>query len=210
MQEIPGRFMFPLAGKEFPEDADALALSIRDALAQVLVLPKGKDVVTAAGGEFPSIKKLTINLDGAGVNLDDPPPRPKPVGKREDGLHVNQLELSAHPLKYQDSKLTLDLKARGVELDYARDKGGRLLLVLTDADEGHIKARIGKKDIEDLVLHGVTAAAGQQGVKVQELDLDLRSDGPRSIAVDARVKAKKMGISGVVRVSGRLDVDDQL
>jgi hypothetical protein len=142
--------------------------------------------------------------------LDNPPPRPKPVGKRRDGLQVNQLEVSAHPIRYQDSKLMFELKATGVELDYARDKGGRPLLVLTDAAEGHVKAKISKKDIEELVLQLVTVAAEQQGVKVQELELGLESDGPRSIAVDARVKAKKMGISGVVHVRGRLDVDDQL
>ena len=202
--------MFPLAGKEFPESADELAVSIRDALGQVLDLPSGKDVVNVAGGAYPDIRKLSINLDNAGVNLDNPPPRPRPSGKRQDGVHVNQLDVSAHPIKYQDSKLNLELKAKGVEFDYARDKSGRPLLVLTDADEGHVKAKISKKDIEELLLQLVIVAAEQHGVKVTELDLDLTSDGPRSIAVEARVKAKKMGISGTILVSGRVDVDDQL
>lgn len=206
--------MFPLAGKEFPQDSESLALSIRDALGQVLELPRGKsgekNVVTVAGGKFPQIKKLAITLDGAGVNLDNPPPRPRPTGKRQDGIHVDQFEVSAHPIKYQDSKLNLDLKAKGVRLDYAREKGGRPLLVLTDADEGHVKAKISRKDIEELLLQLAIVAAEQQGVKVKELDLGLESEGPRSIALDARIKAKKMGISGVIHVKGRLDIDDQL
>ena len=50
--------MFPLTGKNFPDSAEALASAIRDALAQVLTLPKKDSAVTVEGGRFPKIKKL--------------------------------------------------------------------------------------------------------------------------------------------------------
>ena len=78
--------MFPLSGKNFPGDADALAEAIRGALAQVLTLPKKDSAVAVEGGKFPRVKKLKINLSGATVSAAEPPPKPKATGKREPGI----------------------------------------------------------------------------------------------------------------------------
>jgi hypothetical protein len=53
-------------------------------------------------------------------------------------------------------------------------------------------------------------AAKEQGIKIEGLDLTLASAGPRSLAVDARVKAKKMMVSGVIHIKGKVDVDDEM
>ena len=65
--------MFPLAGTNFPVSSDELASSIRDALADVLTLPKNASAVTAEGGKFPVVKKLTVNLNGAVVRATKSP-----------------------------------------------------------------------------------------------------------------------------------------
>jgi hypothetical protein len=202
--------MFPLAGKKFPTSVEELRGAISDALTDVFALPGDGSGVTISGGALPSIKTVRIDLDDAAVTANKPPPKPIGTGKRAPGPHVDKLELSGQPIKYEQAKLNLKLSAAGLQFDFDRDKRGRPLLVLTDARSGKVDARISKEDLEHLLTEAVTAAAKQQGVTVQDVDLELTSAGKRSVEADVRVKAKKMMMSGVVHVTGRLDIDDEL
>jgi hypothetical protein len=202
--------MFPLNCKDFPSTADELASAIEDALRDVFTLPKSAGVTIEGADDFPHIESLRIDLDGARLKGGEPPPKPAGVGKRKPGVTIDQLEISGHPIQYEQTKLDLSLNAAGLTFEFGHDKSGRGLLVLADAEEGNVEAKIKKKDIEALALEAATLAARQQGVSVQELDLDLRSTGERSIAADVRVKAKKLMVSGVLRVAGAAEVDDDL
>ena len=202
--------MFPLAGKTFPGGADELAESIRQALADVLTLPKKGEPVSVDAPKYPQVKRLVVNLDGAEVSATEPPPKPKPTGKREPGITVAQLEVTGQPVRYENSKLDFEVKAKDVSFDFAKDKQGKPLLVLSDAGEGHVDAKISKADIKSLATAVAGAAAKQQGVTVQDIDIDLKSEGKRSVAAEVRVKAKKMMVSGTVTITGKLDIDDEL
>jgi hypothetical protein len=201
--------MFPLAGENFPESADELSASIEDAIREVFALPK-KAGVTIKGGEFPDLKQVVIDLSGAKLSAAEPPPKPVGVGKRKPGPTVEKLEITGHPILYEQTKLDLDLHATGLRFDFDRDKRGNPLLVLAAAEEGEVDARIKKKDIEAVLLSVASIAAREQGVTIQDLDLDLRSTGPRSVSADVRVKAKKLMMSSVLNLSGSADVDDEL
>lgn len=201
--------MFPLAGKTFPESSEALARSIEDALGEVFNLPK-KSVVNVTDGKYPRLKSVRINLSGASVSATEPPPKPRPSGKREDGPRVDKLEITAQPVKYEKTQLNLKVSGTGLQFDFARDKKGHPLLVLTDAEDGKVEAKISKADLETLARAAAEMAAEQQGIRIQDLDLDLRSDGPRSVALEVRIKAKKLMVSGTLIITGRLDVDDDL
>ena len=201
--------MFPLAGKKFPSSADELTEAITTALADVFTL-RGDDAVELTGGKFPTIKTVTIDLDGASVSAKAPPAKPIGTGKREPGPCVDKLNLSAQPIKYEQTKLNLKLSATGLKFDFDRDKKGNPLLVLTDAKDGKVDARISKNDIETLMTEAATLAAQQQGIKIEDLELDLKKTGPRAVAADVRVTAKKMMMTGVIRITGQLDIDDEL
>ena len=202
--------MFPLAGKSFPTTADELATAIEGALATVLSLKKGGGGVTVDGKAFPAVRKLKVDVSGAQVSATEPPPKPKATGKRQPGLRVGQLEVIGHPVKYENSALHFDLTASDVEFEFGKDKAGKPLLVLTDAAEGKAQAKISKKDVEALLRAVASEAAKQQGVTIQDLELELSSAGKRSVEADVRVKAKKMMVSGVIHIRGRLDIDDEL
>ncbi len=202
--------MFPLAGKNFPSSSEELASSIRDALADVLTLPKDGSIVKAEGGKFPVIKKLTVNLNGAMVSATKPPPQPKPIGKREPGIDVGQLEILGHPIKYDHNKLDLHVNAKDLHFDFGRDNNGNPLLVLTEAGEGNIEAKISKADMQGLLLAAAQEAGKQQKISIVDLQLDLTQSGPHSVKVDARVTAKKMLIKGVIHIQGKLDIDEEL
>jgi len=202
--------MLPLSGKKLPSSADELQESLNESLTQVFSLPNDDAGVSIDGGKFPSIKTVKIDLDGATVVANKPPPKAIGVGKREPGVRVDKLELSGQPIQYEQAKLNLKLSAAGLKFDFDRDKKGKNVLVLTDAKSGKVDARISKQDIEAIVTEAAAVAAKQQGTTVQDLDLELKSTGPRSIAADVRVKARKMLMSGVIRITGNLEIDDDL
>ena len=202
--------MFPLTGKAFPTSSDELAASIKEALAEVFTLSGKSSGVSIAGGKFPSLKTVKIDLDDATVSASEPPPKPKATGKREAGVSVEKLEVSARPINYEGTKLDLKVSGSGLRFDFGRDKKGRPLLVLTEAADGKVEAKIDREDVRELLLAGATAAGKQQGITIQDLELELTSNGPRSVAADVRVKAKKLMMSGVIRIRGQLDIDDEL
>ena len=202
--------MFPLSGKNFPTSADDLAAAIQESLEEVLTFPKKTAVVKITGDDFPALKSLKVDLSGAAVNPDNPPPAPKPKGKRTPGITVATLDVTGHPILYEKSKADLDVKAKGLTFDFAHDAKGNALLVLTDAKDGSVNVKIAKDDLRAALLAAASAAAKTQGVTIQELDINLNADGPRALAADVRVKAKKMMMSGVVNVRGRADIDDNL
>lgn len=201
--------MFPLSGRDFPQTADELCAAIQRALCDVLKFPRGSEPVTMSG-KFPALKQVKIDLSGAQISINEPPPQPKPRGKRQPGVNVEQLQVVGHPIIYEKSKADLDVKARGLVFEYAHDQQGNAMLVLTEATDGHVDVKIGKDDIRSMLMSLASAAAKQQGVAIQDLQVNLESDGPRSIAADVKVKAKKLIMSGTVHIQGKADVDDDM
>jgi hypothetical protein len=203
--------MFPLAGKSYPQSPDDLERAINDALFNVFRLNGKKSGAHVEATRFPNIKSIKIDLDDAKIDADKPPPKPIPTGKhREPGPKVEKLDLSAQPIHYEKAKLNLKLNATGLKFDFDKDKKGNPLLVLTDAKTGKVDAKISKNDIEYLVRQAATHAAKQQGITLQDLDLNLKSAGPRSVAADVKVKARKLLMTGTIHIAGQLDIDDQL
>jgi hypothetical protein len=203
--------MFPLSGKKFPTTSEELDECITSALTDVFTVDGDEaDVVIIEGGKFPALKTVTIDLDNATVTASKPPPKPIGTGKRQPGPTVDKFQLSAAPIQYEQAKLNLKLTASGLKFDFDRDKKGNPLLVLTDAKSGKVDARITKDDIETLLTEAAGVAAKQQGIKIEDLELDLTKAGPLAVAADVRVKAKKMLMTGVIHITGRLDIDDEL
>ena len=61
---------------------------------------------------------------------------------------MSQLEVSGHPIKYEASKIEVQLKGTGLEFEFAKDKKGNPLLVLTDAEDGNVDLKVAKADIK--------------------------------------------------------------
>ncbi len=202
--------MFPLSGKDFPTSTTELTVAIESALADVFTLPDGAEAVSATGGTFPALKSVKVNLDGASITATEPPPKPLATGKRRPGVTVEKLDVSAQPVQYQKAKLNLKVTGTGLTFEFGRDAEKRPVLVLTDAEVGKVEAKVGKDDVQALLLEAATIGAKEQGVKIQDLHVDLASDGPRSVAATVRIKAKKLMMSGTIVVTARLDVDDDL
>jgi hypothetical protein len=201
--------VFPLAGTTFPTTARDLANSIRSELASVLVFRNGSPVVVDAP-KYPKVKRLKIDLNGARVTAKEPPPAPMPTGKRQTGIDVDQLQVSGHPIQYETSKVNLELEGKRVRFDFAKDKSGKPLLVLSDAANGKVAVDVTKEDLKSLAIAIAKLATAQQRVTIEDVDVNLTSDGSRQASADVRVKAKKLMVRSIIHVTGHLEFDDEL
>ena len=202
--------MFPLAGSTYPTTADALATSLRTALSEFFEFPNPSAVIRIEGGSWPSFERFIVDMTDATLKVNQPPPKPVQQGERSPGVFANELQVVGHPIRYQESRLDLDFAAKRVKADFARQANGQPMLVISDADEGHVAVQITKADLQAALMAAAGAAAKPHGVAIQDMQLNLNADGPRSVAGDLRVKAKKMVMSGVVHLRGKADIDDQL
>lgn len=200
--------MFPLPNKIFPPDAETLRVALEESLRRGLT-PAGP-MVTVEEISYPELAAIRVSLDGANAG-ERPPPRPAPpVGPVEPGLRVAHFEISGRPILMQRAKLHLTCTARDVHVGQGRDRDGNVLLLLQDAAEGNVEVAIALADLEALVLAGAKAAAGPQGVTVEDVRIELRARTERALEVVVQVRAKKLFLSATVRISGSAEVDEQL
>jgi hypothetical protein len=202
--------MFPLVGPDYPKAADELAARIQAGLGELLTFPRGQTVVVIQGGSYPDFENVKVNLTGASVNGAVPPPPPKPTGPREPGPTAAELHIVGKPINYQGRGINLELTASGAKFDLSHDEKGRAMLVAREAEGGNVVLDIAAADLQFILKTAATEAAKKKGVSIQDLDVNLTNQGPRTVDVQVRVKAKKMVMSGTVVVKGRLEIDDAL
>jgi hypothetical protein len=200
--------MFPLPTDSLPKNAEALRAAIEESLRRV-VRPAGP-MVTVEEKLYPELAALRVSLDGASVG-DRPPPRPlPPVGAVEPGLWAAHLEISGRPILVRQAKVELSCTARHARIGQGRDKEGNVFLLLQDASEGKLEVAVALAELEALVLAGAKAEAGKQGVTVESVRIELRSQSEHVLEAIVHVRAKKLFLSAAVRVRGSVALDEQL
>lgn len=202
--------MLHLGGSDFPANSRQLHTALTEAFSSLLRMPAEKNFVVVEGGRYPAIERIRVDLNNAVLESGRKPPKPVGVGDREPGIRVECLQIGGQALRYQEATLSLNLTAREACFDFDRDTDNRPLLTLLEAQEGRVEAAIRKADIEALLLTGACAAAKSQGIAIEETQLTLTSQGTRSARVDLRVKARKGFFGAVIRIQGRLNIDDDL
>ncbi len=199
--------MFPLQNKTFPPTAAALRDALEESLRQV-VRPSGQ-MVTVDEKQYPELSAIRVSLDNA--TAGDRPPRPAPpVGSVVPGLRVKNFSISGRPVLVQRAKVDFSCTARDVRIGQGRDKEGNVLLLLQDAAEGKVEVAVALADLEALVLAGAKAAAGKQGVTVENVRIELHARSERALDVVVHVRAKKLFLNAAVRISGSVEIDEQL
>ena len=200
--------MFPLQTNSLPPDAAALRDALEESLRRV-VRPAGP-MVTVEDKEYPELAAIRVSLDHAEAG-DRPPPRPAaPVGPVEPALSMENFEIKGRPMRVQGAAVQLSCVARDVRIGQGRDQEGNLLLLLQDAAEGNVEVSIAIADLEALVLAGAKAAADKQGVTVESVQIQLQARTERALDITVQVRAKKLFLSAAVRISGSVEIDEQL
>ena len=152
--------MFPLPGKTFPPDPEALRAALEESLRRV-VTPAGP-MVTVEEKNYPELAAIRVSLDGANAGERPPPRAAPPIGTVEPALQVEHFEINGRPMLVQRAKVDLSCTARDVQLGQGRDKDGNVLLLLQDAADGRLEVAVAMAELEALVLAGAKAEAASK------------------------------------------------
>ncbi len=200
--------MFPLRTRFLPRSADALRDALEEGLRSILQPPFPR-AVTVEDANYPELAAIRISLDNA-VAVDAPPPLPQRNGTLEPGLRVKHLEINGQAVRVQRAAIDLSCVARDARIAESRDHNGNVLLLLQEAAEGKIDISLPVADLQALVRSGATAAAAKHGVMLEDLRLQVRAETARTLALQARVRARKLFLNTELRLSGRLEIDEQM
>jgi hypothetical protein len=199
--------MFPLYTKTLPSTAEALEPFLNQSLRQLFQVKT--DPVTIRGASYPHLSELNVSLDGAQLR-GKPASLPSLSSKRIPALEVDSLTINASALSVGPAAIDLSLSARSVDFHQAHDSEGNILLLLHNAADGRLEISASPAELEALIAEVAKSEAGKHGVTIDSVQLILRSKSSRSLAAEVRLRAKKLFLSASIRITGQLDLDEEL
>ena len=199
--------MFPLNTNTFPATAAELKRLLNESLRQLFDL--ARDPVELGEKSYPHLESLSVSLDGAEVR--QPPPaipslRSEPVA----ALTVDSFRAAGAAMNVGPAAIDFALDARGLQLRQATDRQGHIILLLHNAADGRGEISVSVSDLEAVIGEVAKSEAGKHGVNIDSVQLSLRSQSPRSLAAEVRLRAKKLFVTAALRITGQLDLDQQL
>jgi hypothetical protein len=153
--------------------------------------------------------ELNVSLDGAELR-GQPPAIPSLSNDPTPALDLDSLKIDAAGLSIGPAAIDLSLSATAVSLDQARNSQGNVLLLLHNAANGHIEISTSPSDLEALIAEVAKTEAAKHGVTIDGVQLILRSKSSRSLAAEVRLRAKKLFLSASMKITGQLDLDEEL
>ena len=206
--------MLFLGETELPADAHTLAAGLTEGLARWAKLPDpGKPVVQVDGENHPDYQRMHIDLSGATTDVGLSTQHPIGIGEAQTGFSVSQFTVVSHPLIFHETEIFADFTASAVRFNFDRDSTNWPVAVLAGADEGNANCRIGLSDLETLLLRKMQPLVAGHGITIESSDLHLQSTGGRTLDAKLRLGLSKqvfLTIHGVVLVTARLEIDDEL
>ena len=199
--------MFPLNTEIFPATAAQLERLLNESLHQLFDL--ARQPVELREKAYPHLDSLSISLDGAGLR-QRPPAIPSLNTKPMPALTVDSFRAGGSGMSVGPAAIDFLLDARMLQLHQATDRQGHIVLLLQNAAEGHVQISAALSDLEALIAEVVKSEAGKHGVNVDNVRLSLRSRSPRSLAAEVRLRAKKLFLSASLRITGQLELDEEL
>lgn len=198
--------MFPLHTATGPSSASGLERLLNESLQRIFVT--GSDPVTVLAHSYPHLDAINVSLDGARLRSDSP--RPSTPSATAPAFKVDQFTLRASPLSLGPATIDLSLSARDVQLGQGKDANDQLALALESAADGKIEISATQTDLESIIAKLAQDQAGKQGITLDGVRLKLRQESAHSIAAEVHLRARKLFLSASIRVTGQIDLDDQL
>jgi hypothetical protein len=199
--------MFPLKTTTFPADAPDLARLLNKSLRDLFDL--SSDPVELREISYPHLAELFASLDGAQLRAQ-PPSMPSLAANLVPALTIDSFRAKGSGMSVGPAVIDFLLAAQNLDLHRAPDAEGNIVLVPHRAGNGRIEVSVSPSDIETLVAEVAKSEAGKHGVTIEGVELTLRSNSPRSLAAEVRLRAKKLFLSASIRISGQVDLDDAL
>ena len=197
--------MIPLAGPKLPASREELARAIEQALRRHVT--KSGSMVEVRSRVFPYLDELLINLDGARFESAPPPPTPL-TGEKKPAFEAARVRLSAQNVSVRGVPVNLQIEARDVVLQKVDDANGQTVLLPHNVRAGHLTISAVQLDLEQALARFIDEAAQAHGIQIDQVRLAVRERGPRSLAAEVRVQARKLFLRAKIDIYGRLDIDD--
>jgi hypothetical protein len=199
--------MLPLYTATFPSSASDLERLLNESLERSFVAQSRP--VTVSEHSYPHLEAITVSLDGARLRADSPQP-PEISGETSPALEIDRFTLIASPLSLGPVALDLSLAAREVQLRQGKDSNDQIALSLDSATDGNIDISVAPGDLEALVAELAQDQAKKHGITIDGVQLKLRQENAHSVAAEANVRARKLFLSASIRITARLDLNDEL
>jgi hypothetical protein len=148
-----------------------------------------------------------MNFDG--TRFDSPPPRPSPpVDQTKPALEAALVTLSARNVSIRGLPLDLRMEAHDVILHKGMDTNGEAMLLWHTARDGQLAISLGPVELEKAIAQIAAREAGRHGITLEQVRLAIRARGPRSLAVDLHVQARKFLLRARIDIFGQVDIDE--
>jgi hypothetical protein len=125
---------------------------------------------------------------------------------------VEALQVMGRPFGDAARPIDIEVSARRCRGQFVRTSDSAVALRMAGAEEGRLVASLARSTVERIALIEAGKAARAQGVEIKDVQVAWRSDGgPRDLAIEVQVKAKKGFLpAAVIRVRGRVAIDSSL
>lgn len=194
--------MLPISGETFPATAEELAAALRRGFEAGGVTPRA---ITAEGGAFPQLTKLSIDLTGVQLTRNEMPRSVE--GEGSTILSAEQFELFGEPLYFEKAAIEARLEGKGVQAQITGvPQNGSL--ILKQAASGTVSVKVAIEALEGLLQSVAAEAGGKQGIDIKKTQLTLTQEGPRAVAFRAEVTAKVFIMTAALALTGKLEIDD--
>lgn len=196
--------MIPIATSSVPPSSAELTRAIEDGFQRFGLAP----VKAKAEGELPNLQRLEVDLSNAAATRATRLPQPGAAGT--ESVVAQHFALAANPLLLEEMPVQLQIRAEDAGFGLAPADGAASFLALQRARAGVIEVQIQAADLEGLIARIGSQEAGQHGVTIKEVKLDIQSTSPRDLTVRVDVGIKMMMFTAPLSLTGKIRIDDEL
>jgi hypothetical protein len=197
--------MFLLPRNQIPQTPEELAQAIEDGVRAFASRPQ--KMVAVRGGDASALDSIAVDLSGATIDHHH---RPPPLDREgaSPAMLVRHVYITGEPIKLLESDFSFQFEASNVEVYQKPQPDGNLLLILRRAQDGNVRFEISRAAIETMIMSAASKLAENQGVRVDNAQLELTQHGPRAVDGKFTVSAHKLIFHPVLTLVGTLAVSE--
>lgn len=203
--------MFDLSTTSPPQDTESLRTLLAGSISRRISLPTGVEPVSSEPGNGPldRLSRLTVDVTDGSLTLPaDPraleaelhgrlrPPLLRDPADTQPGPLVERFELRSRPLLLRSGNLTLpcEIQVSATDVPFVFGEGAHRdhpIVFAPAGGEGEATAGVDKEAFLAFARQQATLAAAEKGVRIDQLDLDVTSDNPRSLSLRGTLHGSK-------------------
>jgi hypothetical protein len=198
--------MISLGRKDFPARKNDLAQALDDAAHRFVEKPGS--IVDLRARVFPYVDEITINLDGA--ILDPSPPKLTVAeGETARAFETATITSTGRKVSVRGVPINLRMEMQDVIFDKGFDANGDALLILRKVREGQLVISAAQLELEQAIVRIVGGKARLYAIELEQVRVAMRARGPRSLAADIHVQAKKFFGRAKIDIYVQFDITDE-